>query len=334
MAGIDLSLLSRIDLPSRPILQRIFAVGVLMPNYAFLPGVKIDFEGVDNLPTEPVIVAVNHTDRYGYFPLAYKWWRDFDRYFAAWAKGKYFESAFLSKAMQMLGAIPTVSRGYIIVRDFRSVLGRNPDENEYRALRDWVNAAGRGEDEAPKGVSLPLPLLEKPRNILGYDFDPSTESWARAVNGLYTRMMLDFMEIHRRSFQAGRDLMIFPEGTRNLRLGVGRSGIAQIALHLGLKVLPVGANGSDKIYPGACPLARRGRVLYRIGKAITPVDFAPYKPTELFVPFTPVAEARHGEAFERATSLVMDRLNDLLDPEYRRDDESAAAQAQGVERFI
>ena len=85
-----------------------------MLNYGLIPGVKIDFEDFEEVPPEPVIFAMNHTDRYNYFPFQYTLWRIANRFTATWVKGKYYESRFVGGFMESMNQLPTVSRGYII----------------------------------------------------------------------------------------------------------------------------------------------------------------------------------------------------------------------------
>lgn len=328
MSGIDLARLGAVKLSSRPLLQRILARWGLTPNFELLPGVEIAFEGQTEPPPAPVIVAINHTDRYGYFPFAYEWWRRFDRYFTAWAKGKYFENPILAAMINAMGGIPTVSRGYIITKDFVSVMGRKPDENEYRIIRDHVDAR-LGETGGLQG--LPEKFTGRPRNVLGLDFDPAREEYGVFVNRLFRKMMVLFMEIHRQGFDRGRDLMIFPEGTRSATLGRGRPGIGQVALHFRIPVIPVGANGTDRAYPGVCPLAKRAKMVFRLGSPITYGDLAEFHIDEPFVPFTAEAEEKYGEKFQGATDLIMSKIENLLDPEYRP---AGTGGPGGVKRFI
>ena len=42
------------------------------------------------MPDEPVIFAMNHTDRYNYVPFQYGLWQEKDRFTATWVKGKYY----------------------------------------------------------------------------------------------------------------------------------------------------------------------------------------------------------------------------------------------------
>jgi hypothetical protein len=93
--------------------------------------------------------------------------------------------------MEWTNQLPTVSRGYILARDFLSTLGRRPTEDEYEALRQWINdtaAVDRADGAKPTLPSL-QPLLNTPRDILGRPFDPTRESYAEAVNATYGAMM-------------------------------------------------------------------------------------------------------------------------------------------------
>ena len=93
---LDLPLLQRLSLVRRPRTQR--AMGCLLAlNYHWLPGVAIELENIERIPQCPVLFAMNHTDRYNYFPFQFKLWRRFDRFTATWVKGKYYESAFLAR---------------------------------------------------------------------------------------------------------------------------------------------------------------------------------------------------------------------------------------------
>ena len=61
---LDLPRLKRIRLMKRPIGPVFFGHTVLTPNYNHLPGIDIRLEGIENIPDEPVIYAMNHTDRF------------------------------------------------------------------------------------------------------------------------------------------------------------------------------------------------------------------------------------------------------------------------------
>ena len=50
------------------------------------------------------------------------------------------------------------------------------------------------------------------------------------------------------------NLIIFPEGTRSVKLAEGRTGLAQLALHTEKRIVPVACNNSEEVYRGASPL--------------------------------------------------------------------------------
>ncbi len=112
----------------RPIGQVFFGHAVLAPNYNFLPGIDIRIEGIEKIPNEPVIYAMNHTDRFNYFPFMYKMWKLKERYITVWVKGKYYESPIAATFMELTSNLPTVSRGYIITKDFALTIGRRPTQ--------------------------------------------------------------------------------------------------------------------------------------------------------------------------------------------------------------
>ena len=131
---LDLPRLKRIRLMKRPIGQVFFGHTVLTPNYTRLPGIDIEIEGIKKIPNEPVIYAMNHTDRFNYFPFMYKLWKLKERYITVWVKGKYYENPIVGTFMELTSNLPTVSRGYIITKDFTQTMGRRPTEAEYDIL--------------------------------------------------------------------------------------------------------------------------------------------------------------------------------------------------------
>ena len=121
----------------------------------------------------------------------------------------------------------------------------------------------------------------------------------------------------------------------SIRLSKGRVGLAQLAQHLGATIVPVGCNGSDAVYPGGSPFAKGGHIVYRLGEAL-PVDhpdLAPHRVTAPFQPFTRDA-APHRAQFEAITTVVMDRINDLLDPEYQYAEDAESDGVKGAKRFV
>ncbi len=332
---LDLARLERIRLTRRPGGQ-VFVGQLLRANYAVPPGVEIVLEGEDRVPEESVIYAMNHTDRYNYFPFQLRLLRQLDRFTATWVKGKYYESALLGKFMEWTNNLPTVSRGYLITRDFKSVTQRTPKSDEYAVLRKWVDASAAGESPGvPKEVqSIPSALFDEPRNVLGRAFDPSKEDYAAYINAMFITMMSRFLELNRKTFECGLDLLIFPQGTRSLRLSRGHIGLAEIALHFRKSIVPVGCSGSDRLYPGASPFAKPGRVVYRFGEPISYEEMSPFHIEDDFEPFRLADEDRHRARFQGLVDLVMDRINELVDPPYRYSDEFDSASEKAGDRFI
>lgn len=76
-----------------------------------------------------------------------------------------------------------------------------------------------------------------------------------------------------RLLNQGKLLGLYPEGTRSPdgRLYKGKTGLARIALHTGVPVIPVAMIGTDVVNPPGSRFWRFGRVTVRFGK---PMDFA------------------------------------------------------------
>jgi 1-acyl-sn-glycerol-3-phosphate acyltransferase len=326
---LNLSRLDRIRLSPAPLFQRAVGWFFLTPNYELPPRVAIDFEGVERVPDEPVVFAMNHTDRFNYWPFQYAWWRRRGRFTATWVKGKYYEKAVVGAFMEMTNNIPTVSRGYLITKDFLHTLGRRPDDAEYEALRTLVDT---NEKEHEKDV--PKVLLTQARDMLGRSFDPARESYPQAIDGLFRSMMRRFVELNEEGAALGLDLLIFPQGTRSKRLSRGHGGLGQIAMHLQRTVVPIGCSGSDRVYPGSSPIARSGRIVYRFGEPIRPGRAKNWLERGSFVPFTSEAERDHGPLFLRYVDEVMEKIDGLVDPEYRFTDDRQSEGVAGSRRFV
>ena len=244
---LDLALLERLSLVRRPLSQR--CVGILLgANYHALPGVEIVFEDASRIPETPVLFAMNHTDRYNYFPFQYRLWRDRDRFTATWVKGKYYESPLLARFMESMNQLPTVSRGYLIAKDFLAAIGRRPSESEYAVLREAVDARAQGRAGGlPAPPAVPAELYRGGRDPLGVVFDEGAGDYADYIGELFHAMMARFVALNREAVAIGLDLLVFPQGTRSRRLLPGHDGIAQMALHLQIPIVPIGCTGSDLV---------------------------------------------------------------------------------------
>lgn len=306
-------------------MQRLIADWFLRFDYR---KISLRVEGLDNLPSRPVVLAMNHTDNFNYWPLQYRLHLE-DRYTATWVKGKNYENPGVSAFMRWTNNIPIASRGYVITRDFLNVLGRRPEEAEYRALRSAVD-----DLEPVERGAVPVRILEQGRDMLGRRFDPTREPYHEAVEALMRRLTERFLEKNREAQEIGCDVLVFPQGTRSKRLSKGHIGLAQIACFLESDIVPVGCNGTDVVYPSRSFIAQPGDAVYRIGEPIELASFGDLLPREPFAPFTREAEEQHRERFQAMVDRVMDAIDGLLDEPYRYGDDQASDGTSGTDRFV
>ncbi|MCK6503450.1 1-acyl-sn-glycerol-3-phosphate acyltransferase [Myxococcota bacterium] len=317
---LDLARLQAIHLVARPPGQRLFAK-LLALDYRFPRRTEIVVEGLERIPQDrSVFLAMNHTDRYNYWPLQYQMHRLGLRYTATWVKGKYYQNPLMAWFMDRTGNIPLPSRGYVVAVAFQQRRGRAPDGAEYRALRDLVD----GQDVQALPPAVATWMAE----------EGGAEAWAEGQRRRFTTMMDEVMRIHREAMAEGLHVLVFPEGTRRKRLGPGHAGLLQVAWHLGAAVVPIGCNGSDRVYPGNSPSAKGGRIVYRVGPPLEPdgPELGPHRVKEPYTPFTLEAAARHGQAFQAGTAVIMGHIAALLDPEYAPGAEPGPEA--GSERFL
>lgn len=79
-----------------------------------------------------------------------------------------------------------------------------------------------------------------------------------------------------RLLKQGKLLGMYPEGTRSPdgRLYKGKTGLARLALHTGVPVIPVAMIGTEKVNPPGSKMWRFGRVTVRFGR---PMDFSRFE---------------------------------------------------------
>lgn len=334
---LTLDVMESVKLSARPRGQAFFG-RVLDFNFKFrLTETPIEIEGLENLPLDrPVYLAMNHTDRFNYLPFQVELMMEHDRFAATWVKGKYFNNPVMRQFLVSTSNIPTPSRGYLITSDVVETLGAPPREDLYRLLRDAVDESWDDSELLRRADGIALldattVIVETDRDMLGIPYRFG-DGYTSTMRRLFQRMMERFVALNEQAFDIGLFVLVFPEGTRSKRLTVGRTGLAQMALRTGHAIVPIGCNGTDEVYPGDMPLASGGEVVYRIGRPITHDDeLADFQIDEEFTPFTDDAEV-HADAFRGATAVVMSRINDLLDPKYRRE-AGEGTQVEGVDRF-
>lgn len=332
---LDLARLNGIRLHARPRSHRFIGSTFLRACYEPFGRVERVFEGLEKLPPTPVIVAMNHTDRYNYFPWQYHLYHHQNRFTATWVKGKYYENAAIGAFMEMTNNIPTTSRGYIIAKDYVLTVGQKPSPAQYEWLRRSVDAVMYGEPVPEQNVPIPDVLFARPRTILGVPWSPDMGSWQQGIAATFTAMMARFVEMNREARDLGLDIIVFPEGTRTRRISRGHTGIAQMALFLKMPIVPVGCSGCDVLYPGGNPVPRSGRVVYRVGDVIPVETLQQWSPVDAFTPFSPHDERRLRAPLQNLVDTVMDRINDLVDEPYRRGPgDDGRGTTLGVDRFI
>ena len=296
---------------------------VLSVNYALPRKTEVVVEGIENLPTDRrVFLAMNHTDRYNSWPLQHHLHLYRKEYTCTWVKGKYYLNALIRKFLLSTNNIPLASRGYVISSRFKKAMNRPPSSDEYRLIRDLM--------DEKKGLEHIEQATEGLQTFLGDEPQMRLD----ALRADFAGMSNEVIRLNKQAFELGHHILVFPEGTRSIRLGKGHTGLAQMAQRLGADIVPIGCSGSSKCYPGAIPWAKGGRIVYRIGKPISldSPELAPMRVTDDFIPFSYAAQQKYGQSFQQLTDTVMNQINDLLDPDHQRD-QTGSAQSE-VNRFL
>jgi 1-acyl-sn-glycerol-3-phosphate acyltransferase len=305
---IDIDYLKKINLASKPIGQRIVAALLLMPNYRIFASVDIQIENIERIPHgENVIFAMNHTDRFNYWPFQYKLWsmKCFP-YTTVWVKGKYYRNALLAKGLNLCNLIPVPSMGYLIEELYRKKFKKRLDSSLYRAVKDIIDGKYEQIEQYPKAAVEVITSMG--------------EQFVEFIRGHYDLIMERVAELSWKALcEKDLNLIIFPEGTRGTKLGEGRTGIAQLALATEKKVVPVGCNNSDALYTGSLPFAKSGVITYRIGEPLSLQDqLKEFRIEEKFKLFSKESQQKYKRQFEQATGVIMESINRLLDEKYRR----------------
>ena len=307
---IDIDYLNKIKLVSQPLGQKIVAHCLLLPNYRLFQKVEIVIENIERIPRdETVIFAMNHTDRFNYWPFQYKLFemREF-RFTTVWVKAKYYKNAFLAKGLDLCNLIPVPSMGYLIEEFYRKKFHQTMDKGLYRAVKDLIDGRLPGAEPADRAARETIQAMG--------------EQFVSFIRGYYERVMEKVGELSRMALcEKGLNLIIFPEGTRSVKLAEGRTGLAQLALHTEKRIVPVACNNSEEVYRGSLPFARSGRITYRVGEPLSVRDeLRAYRIGEPFRLFSRESQQRLREQFEGVTRIVMASIEGMLDEKYRRGD--------------
>lgn len=269
---------------------------------------RIAVEGWDRLPAAPALLATNSTQKHDFMALRVLTDGQGIRCVTV-TKAKNYHHPLQAFVLGRLGVVPLASKGYFLLLDATQTLGRRPTEQEYRHLRDHLDH----NTPLPSG---PLQrLLGHNRTLLDQTFDPAAQSWRQFMQEQYRTSLGHTVRLAKVAVDAGCHVQMYPEGTVSQRLGPGRPGAVQLALALGLPVVPIGLSGCPQSFYGDSPLSRRGRIHIRVGEAmVVPPDLVPTD----FVPFDPEHEQRHKSALQGFTDGLMDNIEALLDEPHRR----------------
>jgi len=324
----------------KPLLHLLLVEGPLRWNYAFPRRTQIIIENLERIPQDrAVILAMNHTNIYNYVPFLYQLFREYKAQpergfpsFAFWAKAHFFHHPLAGKLLATANVIPLPSRGYLLAHDFQDTFDRIPTHAEYRLLRDLID----------RRIELDPFLVQANRDLVRFvttphgEFDPHIQSYYAFIERQYNRLMRLVTRTSEQALLKQRiNLLIFPEGGISFRLRQGQVGLAQIALKTGAPIVPIGANGLDKLYPDLWPFSRGGQALYRVGQPLSVADeLAPFAINQPFEPFSRAAQNKFGDRFRAATDLIMERINALLDPPYQFSPDAPPPERQGAERFV
>lgn len=324
---IDLNVLRELDPKPNPLVAW-GSAAIFMGLLKGSPGSRVTFEGLENLPQRPVIIAMNHTQFYDFLPLrAPLLFRG--RRFSSWVKARAFREERVKRFLLSTGNIPLCSRGYILASDFYSLFTRRPTEDEYRAMRRHLD---HGE-LLPEGDVFSR-LEHTPRAILGRPFSPPEESWRGAMRETYYELMTAAIDHARRCVERGDHIHIYPQGTIAARLISGKIGIIQTAIALDLPILPVGVSGCREAFYKGTPMVRpNSHMIVRFGATPYSVPREEFPPN--FRPFHPDDEPLYRDRLQRHVDIIMEQLNLLLEPDYQWGPDRQSEDAkQGVDRFF
>jgi 1-acyl-sn-glycerol-3-phosphate acyltransferase len=135
------------------------------------------------------------------------------------------------------------------------------------------------------------------------------------------------LEASRKVLQSGGVMGIYPEGTRSHsgKLYRGRTGVARLAIEMGVPVIPVGLIGTDEAAPpGKTFGSLRARPVVHFGK---PLDFSRYEGMEndRFI-----LRAVTDEIMYEIVKLTGQEYVDLYAPEAKKRDKEAREAAKAA----
>jgi 1-acyl-sn-glycerol-3-phosphate acyltransferase len=290
-----------------------------------LGGVRVVFEHPEHMGDAPSVIMMNHSHLYDWLPVRLGMFREYGRMCANLVKPLPYQQTLQGHFLHATGNVPIASRGYVLIADFRLLHGRKPTEPEYRNLRDRIDGRGELRGEATPEVER---ALTEPRDMLGRAFDPAAESYADAVQDVFRRFAVRTAELADNAMRQRSWLLITPQGVVNSRLTPARIGALQFASHLDRPIVPCGVSGVREAFPGGILKPAGGTITVRFGR---PFRFR--LPDDHRI-FEKASEDRNRALLEAEGMRMMQRINDLLDPQYQWDEDPDGDGLKGVARFI
>lgn len=290
-----------------------------------LGGVRVVFENPEHMGDAPSVIMMNHSHLYDWLPVRLEMFRRYGRMCANLVKPLPYQQTLQGHFLHATGNVPIASRGYVLIADFRLLHGRKPTEAEYRNLRDRIDGRGELRGEATPEVER---ALTEPRDMLGRAFDPATESYGHAVQDVFRRFAVRTAELADNAMRQRSWLLVTPQGVVNSRLTPARIGALQFAHHLDRPIVPCGVSGVRECFPGGILKPAGGTITVRFGQ---PFRFR--LPDDHRI-FEKASEDRNRGLIEAEGQRMMQRINDLLDPQYQWDEDPEGDGLKGVGRFV
>ena len=286
---------------------------------------KLTFEGEENIPDTPCIIATNHTHNYDFLPLRYLFYQRRGILMSTWIKARAWQNSLMMHYLSNTGNVPLASRGYIISGDFRETIGRKPSDEEYRVLRDHLDHGS----ELPKGEVFQR-LQRQKRMFLGTNFSPSEHTYRETVERCFEDFMESTLVVAERAVQSGHHQHLNPQGTRSSRLTQGKTGTIHIAARLKLPILPVSVLGMREAMPNQGLKSSGGEIIVRCGEVYTP-DLNHLSSS--YRPFF-VDKETDQRIIDHELSVLMQKINALCDERYCMQEDYINDGKTGVDRFL
>ena len=314
---ISHELLQSIHIRKNPIAQKVFAK-ILGVSYTLPTKTNIVVEGWENIPDEPCFLAMNHTDRFNYWPFQYMLSKTKQEYTCTWVKAKYFTNPFVRSFLLACNNIPVAPKGTLITKAFVKKMERKPTGEEYRFIRSFLQQGGT------------------PDESVAHFFGQNPNKVVEEIESEFASLSDEVVRLNKEALEMGHHILIFPQGTRSIRLSKGHIGLAQMSQRLRTPIVPIGCSGSDLCHKGSNPWAKGGTITYRIGSPIStdsPKIINHQVPAD-FVPFSANAQQLYKDSFQAITDVIMDEINELVDPQYQYSVDKKSDGVQGIERFM